>query len=436
MCRLGALPFHPMALGSYAQLAGALSVDAGKAPSIPALERRELTAPLFVSPKHDGIRLLSVKNSRNAEVTCFSRFGRPLQGLFWIEEEMKILRELCADPQLCLDGELYIHRTPAGVAKNGDCKQSRLAAGTVEGFAAVCSLVQKFRSKHHSADVSSSIDKVAELAGGVPNYCVFDIVQYNPANVRVSGEGLDFERSASFASRVEAVRSAVMQQCSVTSLEQLMIHPNHSPFTQRLRTLNFLFHLLSQWQHHHGVSSNAPSSSRHVYKGGQYVHLVPYQILPLITDAHVVLKDYNRAGYEGAVIRTALNRYHAASKASKPHRSFTAAKLLPYFESEYVVLDVVMKSRSPSKNVRTQQQAFFWGLQCATEGGATFKVALPAMLHDDERQQLLKQLQGHRKSATELIGLYVTLQYPSILRSGIPRFPQVKGIRGGKSWFL
>jgi hypothetical protein len=122
ICRyIGALPFHPMALGSFAALEAVLTARSPKEglANIPFDERVEFQSRLLLtSPKHDGIRLLVhtepssktdvVKNKEARRkkgvvttnvTTCFSRFGRPLRGLFWIENELNVLRGGTLYPQ-------------------------------------------------------------------------------------------------------------------------------------------------------------------------------------------------------------------------------------------------------------------------------------------------------------------------------------------------
>ncbi|CCD14501.1 unnamed protein product [Trypanosoma congolense IL3000] len=164
-------------------------------------------------------------------------------------------------------------------------------------------------------------------------------------------------------------------------------------------------------------------------------------------------------------------------------RSVTVTKLLPSADKEYAILKPLLKVstnnawsrnllRVPLVSIRgcldalvvprasrragsckkcddeADSTVVFYGLQCLSDTGRVFNVALPKM--DSERQQALL---GHLLEATgcrrgggvvvsgrmgrrSLTGLYATVKYPSLTEHGVPRFGQVKAIRGRRGWFL
>ena len=116
---------------------------------------------------------------------------------------------------------------------------------------------------------------------------------------------------------------------------------------------------------------------------------------------------------------------YCETKSAAGCRSETAVKLLPVVEDEFLVSNMVVDKKT---NVVTM-------LECLTSAGAHFRVSLPVALDDDTKATLQKQLNDARRK-NSLVGVYVTLQFPSLQPSGIPRFPKVKGIRGGKGWFI
>ncbi|GET86655.1 DNA ligase, putative [Leishmania tarentolae] len=136
-------------------------------------------------------------------MTCYSRYGRPIYGLFWIEEELSLLRTLCGDPSLIIDGELYLHRTdmdasPAGQedqasTPDGKKKSVRTALPSSDaggarpppsrannfhsGFLAVSALVTRLRNPTCKC---TSEEDVLEYVPSLPRLCVFDVPSYSP----------------------------------------------------------------------------------------------------------------------------------------------------------------------------------------------------------------------------------------------------------------
>lgn len=428
------LPFHPMALGSYAALVAQTE------------EVNNTSGLYFVSPKHDGIRVVSYAvegKTTPASITCFSRFGRPLRGLFWIEDELQTLRSLSRDMSLCVDGELYIH--PKLLPSGGGGERSEHA---VYGFQEVCGLITRLRGGAPS-QLPKTTSEVLRLVPELPHYCVFDVVTYTPPSLaRAEAHGTLHD---------------AMTLCNVSNLAQMTVSPGRTPFLQRLRTLSFLFTLL-QMQHTaaNGKSDELAAADRPrfsnllEYKGGKYIHLIPYERIQSVADGgQYALHKFHKLGYEGVVLRTAMNPYSATVKVGKkaalsgalraaakntdkklPNRSNTAVKLLPFFEDEFVVLGVVLKAL-PGEKCTSQKS--FWGLRCATKGGVVFQVQLPGRMDHLERKELLQAMIPRGRpvsSTTALVGLFATIQFPSLVHHGVPRFPKLKGIRGGKGWYL
>ncbi|CUI15152.1 DNA ligase, putative [Bodo saltans] len=447
--RIGALPFHPMALGALSSLQQILETSPNTVArtqallSLPVKERAEFESPmLFVSPKHDGIRVLTHvpleqaaaakigrpksatlskttkrRPSRITEeeapiVTCFSRFGRPLRGLFWIEKELELLRELCGDPNLSLDGELYVHTQALQAHLQGASSPPPWEMKGTDGFSLVSGLLQRFRGSAIALPTTHA--ELLRLTPEIPKYCIFDIVKYSPSLQRFNGTRT--------RKSLKAIQDAALAASGAPVVSLLAVTPNHTPFVQRLRALNFLMCLLDLHRSHYGSSSAG---------AGKHVQSVPYKSIDSIHSARTVLMEFTAAGYEGAVIRTSLNRYHAEDRKSGSQngfRSTTAVKLLPMIEDEFVVWDIVTSPK-------------FSGLECATKTGATFRVPFssvaPEELQDSSSDlAMLKKLRGSRKADCFVVGTYVTLQFQSRLPSGIPRFPKLKGIRGGAGWYL
>ncbi|KPI83605.1 putative DNA ligase [Leptomonas seymouri] len=436
-CRfvLASLPFVPMALSSLDTLEQRL--EAAHLSAVPTAAKTmfsigstkkadqvqwfspQCPSPFFISPKHDGVRLISYVPPTTSSVqavvkprstrqrtakrpaeaskvkagevreplmTCYSRYGRPLYGLFWIEEELQLLRALCGDPSLIVDGELYLHQTSVGTASatprrasavgtqhparlTGITKKSPLPAPSGEdctspaaatfktGFLAVSALVHRLRGP--SLQNATERD-ILQYTPALPSLCVFDIPSYSPcpnplsAVSTSSASAWSQRHSFQFKSSVcvkeqravlaelQRVRKAVMERLSIRDVEQLRVVPNLTPFSQRLRTMNFLFELLnvamasSVLRHHfcssqaehegHSKAVSAAPTSRQArckkdsadalsYHGGRYVSRIPYQLVTSLEETtQRVLPMYLRHNYEGAVIRSPVNTYDFKEK--------------------------------------------------------------------------------------------------------------------------
>lgn len=429
--RTGGLPFHPMALGaikSMKQIFESPPTSAARKKSLlelPVQERTEFDSPLlFASPKHDGIRLITFTEDRSKEdlakkskrtktqqssnidpmVTCYSRFGRPLRGLFWIERELKLLRELSGDPHLSLDGELYIHSNALSDATAAIKPPYPWELNGTDGFSLVSGLLQRFRGNRHK--LPKTRQELLKVTPIIPNYRLFDIISYTPSPEILSGD---------HSVRVKNVREAALAESQTPSMSCLSVSPNHTPFVQRLRTLNFLLSLL---RHHQKIY---PTTTR-------FIESVTYKSIPSIAASQLVLKEFTDSGFEGAVIRTSLNRYHATPRKSGSKggfRSTSAVKLLPLIEDEFVVLNIIGTSA-------------FAGLECSTKAGSTFRVPFTSVTSDKAAIDItvMQKLRGNRSAYRFVVGTFVTLQFQSRLPSGIPRFPRIKCIRGGAGWYL
>lgn len=368
-----------------------------------------LDAPFFISPKHDGVRLISyVPPTSPTEppspqqassttkktgattgespplMTCYSRYGRPIYGLFWIEEELRLLRALCGDASLIIDGELYLHQTDmdAPRASRGgrpdapDGRKKNPARRTLPssdadgannfntGFLAVSALVNRCRS---STCQCASEEGVLKYVPSLPRLCVFDVPSYSPSANPLAPPTRDAPTALSAASRLhivakvsvkddgdsqqvlaelQRVRSDVTDALRLNDLEQLRIVPNVTPFSQRLRTMHYLFELLSRAmespvlrQHfcptsarmcaalttrsirgcrkHTSTAAQAqqPHSGIGQHHGGRFVSRIPYQLVKSLEDTtQRVLPVYLDAGYEGAVIRAPVNTYDFKEK--------------------------------------------------------------------------------------------------------------------------
>lgn len=546
-----------------------------------SLHRAQFLPPYFVSPKHDGVRCISfgaalaagvsvtpsasasfagalpknwasmlvwqrmqytrkrlqiVQGGRGRQppqqlYTCFTRFGRPIVGLRWIEAELQQLRDVCGDANLVLDGELYLHRSdiqrgklsvegqlarthataavdtanfiygevkPGGAAKAAEdvrglaAQAASLNAGHAArqallrqqtGFQQVSAVVTSLRGglgdRRDEQASSASSTSILDLIATLPRMCVFDVVSYTPPPAPTG-----------------PLMRRAMALHNVTHLSSLTVTPNRTPFIQRLRTLVFLFTLLSmQHQHLHSkqqpqqvatptaiAAPPVPSSAdrrRHptsdaakdgygfFYRGGRYVQVVPYAAVNGLEEVtQQWLPRYLKARYEGAVVRTALNVYSATWKrrssragtsagvfskhkrrSAVGHRSPTAAKLLPVSDSEFVVTRVLFKSKpqaasaskaktrsSPPVSSGRSARAPY-GLQCMTDRGVAFRVTLDTMAAE-HRQTFLAAVAKRETKRSGMVGLFVTLHYPSLTSRGVPRFPKIKGLRGGKGWFL
>ncbi|CAJ1986870.1 DNA ligase [Leishmania donovani] len=366
-------------------------------------------APFFISPKHDGVRLISyvppttATESPSAQqassktkktgattaaspplTTCYSRYGRPIYGLFWIEEELRLLRALCGDASLIIDGELYLHQTDMDASRAGQEGRDDAPDGTKRkpprkalpssdadgvnnfntGFLAVSALVNRFRS---STFQCASEEGVLKYVPSLPRLCVFDVPSYSPCanplapptrdaptaisaasrlHVVTKASVKDDESSQQVLAELQRVRSNVTDALRLNDVEQLRIIPNVTPFSQRLRTMHYLFELLSRGmgspvlrQHFCPTSARMcsapttrsirdcrkhtpmaaqvqpPHSGIGQYHGGHFVSRIPYQLVKSLEDTtQRVLPVYLDAGYEGAVIRAPVNTYDFKEK--------------------------------------------------------------------------------------------------------------------------
>ncbi|RHW67031.1 DNA ligase [Trypanosoma brucei equiperdum] len=311
------LPFEPMALSTFDvfERAAAAASPSGSSPQGP---------PYFVSPKHDGVRIVSYvpPQAESTKSTCFSRFGRPIYGVTWIEEELRLLRWLSGDPRLVLDGELYIHRSHN--------PRTASSGATQTGFLAVSALVHRLRS---AKSACSSEDEVLRYVASLPIMCVFDIVSFQP-NERVKLGG---DKSGRGIPRIEKERLAilrgVMEANHISDLEMVRVIPNHSVFSQRLKALHFLASLLerarasstffpermsSAVEECSGVEPVREPVPAYQGIGGKYVKLVPYTLITSLEEVRTVYLDkYLSTGYEGAVVRSASNVYEIREKEKK-----------------------------------------------------------------------------------------------------------------------
>ncbi|EKG07184.1 DNA ligase, putative [Trypanosoma cruzi] len=321
---LRSLPFVPMALSTFDTIerSAASSTATGSTSHSFVSDG----PPYFISPKHDGVRILSYvsEHAESLKSTCFSRFGRPVHGMFWIEEELRLLRWLCGDPRLVLDGELYVHKEPHARSTGDD--------GARTGFFSVSALVHRLRGPKSAC---SSEEEVLSYVASLPRLCVFDIVSFQPSDKT----NLSEENSGRGLSRIEKERVSllreVMKANGVRDLEMLRVIPNYSVFSQRLKVMHFLMCVLhrarassilfpgravsvttskkNEMKRRNGNSSDMAVGVTNV--GGEYLQLVKYSLLRSLDDAKkVYLKKYLSCGYEGAVIRSASNVYELKEK--------------------------------------------------------------------------------------------------------------------------
>ncbi|EPY18850.1 DNA ligase (ATP) [Strigomonas culicis] len=348
----------------------------------------------FVSPKFDGIRLVSyvappppsaagaglVGRKRAAAkdgkgrggasceahhlfyvstaatpatfTSCFSRYGRPIYGAFWLEKELALLRFLSRDPYLALDGEFYIHknaaRAPRGGKGKGAAAKPKVRQEAEEekgsfntGFLAVNALVHRLRGSKSACATRADILQYVDC---LPTYCVFDIPSYSPpppaAASPPSRRHAPYEhgsveqhlmethpRGRQLLAERDRVWAAVGKAQHVRDAELLRCTPNVTPFTQRVRTLHFLMALLA-----HGVASpllrgafaledDAVARPKRARRGGgrplggTFVTPVPYALITTVEEAKTqLLPEFVRAGYEGAVVRTPMNVYEMREK--------------------------------------------------------------------------------------------------------------------------
>ncbi|CCW67693.1 unnamed protein product [Phytomonas sp. Hart1] len=294
----------------------------------------QTSSPFFISPKHDGVRMItfppqlsstcskrceineaktrksrsgSTENPNFTATTCFSRYGRPIYGMFWIEKELALLRALCGDPLLVLDGELYIHQNVSDVRinsqteessspaendppkkrshqtqkgrKNGvpsippcepqDAKRTPGRDAFKTGFLAVSALVHRLRGSGKTClfrggispkpSISDGLKEVLQYVSTLPRYCLFDVVSFSPCQTLVGGpgdekhaqtieEGRQRESAANrqILSELRRILHLTLEAHKVADAEMLRCIPNVTPFSQRVRTLYFLTDLLSR----------------------------------------------------------------------------------------------------------------------------------------------------------------------------------------------
>ncbi|KAG5510103.1 hypothetical protein JKF63_06998 [Porcisia hertigi] len=342
-CRrlLKTLPFVPMALSTLDMLEHRLqaaglggTTSTASAPQLPAAPSgrsvedkthqfkwfsNSVSAPFFVSPKHDGVRLISYvpptiatqrPSSKQAPskakkktssttgessplMTCYTRSGRPIYGLFWIEEELRLLRALCGDASLIIDGELYLHRTDMDTSPLGQEGQAETLVGRKKrtagtpllpphangtrplpatadtfqtGFLAVAALVKRLRGPTSRC---ASENDILQYVPSLPRLCIFDVPSYSPcanplapptctsqtpisvgpASLLHAGARVplrDDRSSHRVVAEIQRVRKDVGAALGLYDLEQLRVVPNLTPFSQRLRAMHYLFELLSR----------------------------------------------------------------------------------------------------------------------------------------------------------------------------------------------
>lgn len=359
-------------------------------------------SPFFISPKHDGVRLISYvppsarsdaqAKSRSATsrtssstldvnvrhgMTCYSRYGRPIYGLFWIEEELRLLRAVCGDALLIVDGELYLHQTHmdrmptpsprAGNAARKSPAKSHKASRTKKdgvgttsaaapspsssaetfktGFLAVSALVHRLRG---SSSQCATEEDILHYVPTLPHLCVFDIPSYSPCADALSAvhlssasawpqrasapaglKGTSVKEQRAITAELQRVRHDVMHHLGIRDVEQLRVVPNTTPFSQRLRTMHFLFLLLESAMaspvlcRHFCPSQlsrpgRPPAAHGEVamqYQGGRFIRRIPYELATSLEDAtQRILPLYLRHHYEGAVLRSPMNTYDFKEK--------------------------------------------------------------------------------------------------------------------------
>lgn len=372
------LPFDPMALTtldflnsqlqrSPQQLADEEGIDAFK------------FGHFFISPKHDGVRVVSyVDVSRTSSSqssvpmdlgmpkgsdlvaynqrlkTCFSRHGRPIWGMQWIEQELNLLRALAGDPYLVLDGELYLHKNgdeldgrktekkEKTAFKNGKIDESIIPSTEAEtplltGFLAVASLVHRLRGKLRNPTARDVLQYVTAL----PLYCLFDVASYSPMKIFPEfplGVPLSWHNKIVY-NELKAIQGRCLRENAITDIRTLHVVPNVTPFSSRLRTLGFLASLLKYgkaskilsssycpWYEQeaasHGSKRNpflidrkGATACSTSYLGGRFVKIIPYSLCNSLQDAQAhFLQKFIEKGFEGAVIRTPLNVYAMREK--------------------------------------------------------------------------------------------------------------------------
>jgi hypothetical protein len=440
-CTLLSLPFVPMALSTLDTLQRRM--EAANLDTLPSTANRRTSkesnevvtfsvggdkkadqlqwfsphspSPFFISPKHDGVRLISyvpptttdtsakhVSQARSAAtrmagashssdvdgsvMTCYSRYGRPIYGLFWIEEELRLLRALCGDAALIVDGELYLHQSlmnaaslPATQTKaNHHTRKAPLSAlpatnhdgatavadtnSSAEtfktGFLAVSALVHRLRGPSLQ---SATVKDILQYVPALPRLCVFDVPSYSPcsnplADLAAStpaewpqrapatlNSGVSGKTQRVVMAELQRVRREVMEGLGIHDVEQLRVVPNTTPFSQRLRAMNFLFQLLetamaspvlcahfcpsrtqcgdltedptagqATKRTRRAKDATAPALT---YHGGRFVSRIPYHLVTSLEETQQrVLPTYLRHHFEGAVIRSPVNTYDFKEK--------------------------------------------------------------------------------------------------------------------------
>lgn len=389
ICRL-ALPFEPMALTTLDFLNSQLQ----KSPQQLAQEEginAFKSGQIFISPKHDGVRVVSYvdvsRSSTQKKIsidfgmqrcgdlmeynqrlkTCFSRHGRPIWGMQWIEQELHLLRALSGDPFLVVDGELYLHKDVDDTndhnkrdEKNGASvkkgKESNSVAFSsppdtqlMTGFLAVASLVHRLRGKLQNP----TLDDVLQYVPALPLYCLFDIASYSPRKMfsSCSHRAKCSPHSKLVLNELKKLQAWCLQENAIADIRTLQIVPNVTPFASRLRTLGFFASLLKYGKESKILSSafcpwyeNARTSAQHSfckerkgvtlystsYLGGRFVKIIPYSLCNSLEDAQAhFLQKFIEKGFEGAVIRTPLNVYAMREKRKGILGAIVLAGCLP-----------------------------------------------------------------------------------------------------------
>lgn len=413
VCRL-TLPFEPMALTtldflnsqlqkSPQQLAQEEGIDAFK------------SGHIFISPKHDGVRVVSyVDVSRSSTQksipihlgmqkcgdlveynqslkTCFSRHGRPIWGMQWIEQELHLLRALSGDPYLVVDGELYLHKDVESthdhkkIGKNNCApvkkrKESNSAAFSappdtqlMTGFLAVASLVHRLRGKLQNP----TLQDVLQYVPALPLYCLFDVASYSPRKLFFTcPQGAKSSAHNKLVlNELKKLQAWCLRENAVTDIRTLQIVPNVTPFSSRLRTLAFFASLLRYGKESKILSSafcpwyekartSAPRSLSEdrksvtlcstSYLGGRFVKIIPYSLCNSLQDAQAhFLPTFIERGFEGAVIRTPLNVYAMREKRKGILSSIVTAGCLPLKSDVKAEVKKVKESSSISKSSLT-----------------------------------------------------------------------------------
>lgn len=391
--RLLALPFEPMALTTLDFLNGQLQRGA-------QLVHEEgidtfRSGHFFISPKHDGVRVVSYVDPSaydhfssaphglvapfglppggnlteyNQQLkTCFSRHGRPIWGMQWLEQELHLLRALSGDPYLVVDGELYLHKetddvnsskkkkkntiihnktdedkNSKSVLVSSKCSTTTTSVDFMTGFLAVASLVHRLRGKLQNPSVADVLKHVPSL----PLYCLFDIASYSPSLIACTPnrKGKCAKHNRAVEKELHRIQQHCLAENAIADIRTLHIIPNVTPFSLRLRALGFLASLLKHakeskilvnafcpWYITESESLKELQKVRRIvredsvtYLGGRYVKIIPYSLCQSLHDAqNYFLHTYVKEGFEGAVIRTPLNVY-----AMREKRAGTVAKIV------------------------------------------------------------------------------------------------------------